>query len=81
MERRIQRTLVDLDDSLGDLLQPLRDAVAVRWLEREDSGGSACRACLAGWEKRGDGIDTSTFDSSIAIDVSKVKALARSLLG
>ena len=36
VERRIERSLVDLDHRAGDLLQPLRDAVAVRGLERED---------------------------------------------
>ena len=53
VQRRIQRALVDLHDLAGDLLEPSRDGVAMRGLERQDLQDQHVERALRNRKSRG----------------------------
>jgi hypothetical protein len=63
VKRRVERSLIDLDRFASDLLDPLRDRIAVRRFERERLQNQPVERALRDRKARGRHV-ASTFDMS-----------------
>jgi len=77
VEGGIERALIDLDDGAGDLLQALRDAVAVGGLEREDLEDQHVERALRDGKTRRGHRYLKLLQLRIPRDRSKIKAWDR----